>query len=137
MKDFYLTLPSNSSMDYFPDNTLAKFITKLHAPLLLRDSWEVGLVEIIYPTSFYNVLAGSNILSHHAPGREPITASVPPGRYEDAASLLRAFGHAQGLPRNLGVKFEFNKMLGRVTANQPQPPFGVLEGVVVCVRQSW
>ena len=29
MSRFYLTLPSNSSMKYYPENTVAQFTTKL------------------------------------------------------------------------------------------------------------
>ena len=52
---FYLTLPSNSSMDYFPDNTLSHYITRLPRTLDLDGSWEIGLAEIQYPHSWYNV----------------------------------------------------------------------------------
>lgn len=52
---FYLTLPSNSSMDYFPNNTLSHYITRLPHTLDLDGSWEIGLAEIQYPHSWYNV----------------------------------------------------------------------------------
>ena len=37
MTHFYLTLPSNSSEKYYPDNTLANFKTKLHNDVALWD----------------------------------------------------------------------------------------------------
>jgi len=50
MEHFYVTLPSDSSGYYFPNNTIANFTTKLATPVQLRpDQWEVGLVEISYP----------------------------------------------------------------------------------------
>ncbi len=53
---FYLTLPSNSSLDYYPDNTLTHYFTKLpHGIDLSGGQWEVGLVEIQYPHTWYNV----------------------------------------------------------------------------------
>lgn len=53
---FYLTLPSNSSANYFPDNTLTHYFTKLpHAIDLTGGEWEAGLVEIQYPHTWYNV----------------------------------------------------------------------------------
>jgi hypothetical protein len=52
---FYLTLPSNISMDYFPNNTLASFTTRLPEMLDLDGSWEIELAEIQYPHSWYNV----------------------------------------------------------------------------------
>lgn len=52
---FYIHLPSNSSMHVFPDNTLAHFQTKLATQFNLLGEWEVGLAEICYPMSWYNV----------------------------------------------------------------------------------
>ena len=49
MAHSYVVLPSNSSMEYFPDNTLANFKVKLAKPLIFEGQYEVGLVEIIYP----------------------------------------------------------------------------------------
>lgn len=52
---FYLALPSDSSMDSFPNNTLASVTTRLPHMLDLDGSWEMGLAEIQYPHSWYNV----------------------------------------------------------------------------------
>ena len=49
MAHMYVVLPSNSSTDYFPDNTLANFKVKLGKPLVLDGQYEVALVELIYP----------------------------------------------------------------------------------------
>jgi hypothetical protein len=45
---FYVTLPSNSSFEYYPENTLNNYATKLHPTLRLEGNYEVGLVEISY-----------------------------------------------------------------------------------------
>ena len=55
MTHFYLTLPSNSSQEYFPDNTLTDFITKLPSTIELTNEWEVGLAEIMFPRSWYTI----------------------------------------------------------------------------------
>ena len=47
---FYLTLASNSSLEYFPDNTVANFKVKLAEPIELTWEWEVALAEIHYHT---------------------------------------------------------------------------------------
>lgn len=53
MSQIYLTLPSNSSGSYFPNNTLTNFKTHLQKPLRLEHGeWEVGLSEIQYPRSW-------------------------------------------------------------------------------------
>ena len=55
MTHFYLTLPSNSSQLYFPDNTLTEYTTKLASTIELTDEWEVGLAEIMFPRSWYTI----------------------------------------------------------------------------------
>ena len=45
----YVVLPSNSSLEYYPSNTLANYKVKLAKPLELDGKYEVALVEIIYP----------------------------------------------------------------------------------------
>ena len=51
----YLTLPNNSSMNYFPNNTLTHYTTKLPKIMDLNGAWEIGLAEILYPHSWYIV----------------------------------------------------------------------------------
>ena len=51
----YLTLPSNSSADYFFDNRPSHFVTKLPQAIQLSGEWEVGLAEIQFINTFSNV----------------------------------------------------------------------------------
>lgn len=55
MTHFYLTLPSNSSEQYFPNNTLTDYTTKLSSTIELTNEWEVGLAEIMFPRSWYTI----------------------------------------------------------------------------------
>jgi len=52
---FFVTLPSDSSMKYYAENTVAKFTTKLPQSISLDGEYEVGLAEIIYPQTWYNI----------------------------------------------------------------------------------
>lgn len=52
---FYITLPSNSSLKHYPDNKPSHFFTKLPQMIELNGSFEVGLSEIQFPNSFFNV----------------------------------------------------------------------------------
>ena len=45
---FYVTLPSNSSMDLYPDNTMTEFTILLKEPIKLDCQYEVALVELTY-----------------------------------------------------------------------------------------
>ena len=46
---FYLALPSNASLDVFPDNKTTEYRVKLPQPFELDGNWEVGLYSISYP----------------------------------------------------------------------------------------
>ena len=52
---FYIDLPSNSSAQYFPENTLSGFTTKLPREVALNGTWECGVAEVRYPLTFFTV----------------------------------------------------------------------------------
>ena len=52
---FRIALPSNASLDYFPDNTPSMYTTKPAVAFNLDGDYEVSLSEIIYANSWYNV----------------------------------------------------------------------------------
>lgn len=60
MKNFYMTLLSNSSMSYYPTNTTSSFTVQLPRYMSLGGPWEVALTEIHYPYTFSNVEMGQN-----------------------------------------------------------------------------
>src|SRR5204863_8003100 len=67
---FYLTLPSNSSMDYYPNNTVANYVTHLPSSIHLTgdgDEWEIALVEAHYPCSFLSVCNDASIYVYYTP----------------------------------------------------------------------
>lgn len=67
MSRFTVTLPSNSSMNYHPNNTASNFTTKLAEPIELHGNWECGLLEAIYPNRVFNVADDSYFFTlHHA-----------------------------------------------------------------------
>ena len=74
--EFYVTLPSNSSMQYFPDNKTSNFVTKLSRTLQLDGEWEVGLAEIDYPHTWYNIGKGKNSLEIYVPEISGLEDSV-------------------------------------------------------------
>ena len=52
---FYLHLPSNSSLDKCPHNTLTEYRVSLPQTLNLTGEWEVALTEMHYPHSWNNI----------------------------------------------------------------------------------
>ncbi|GFQ73937.1 uncharacterized protein TNCT_271911 [Trichonephila clavata] len=55
VNDFYVTLPSKSSLCFPQKNTQAEFRTKLARPIILSGAWEVGLSEIFVPRTWFNI----------------------------------------------------------------------------------
>jgi len=49
---FYITLPSNASLDLYPKNTLTNYTTQLPVPLKFDVPYEVALVEMVFRQSW-------------------------------------------------------------------------------------
>lgn len=54
MDNFYITLLSSDSMNYFASNTLSAFTNQFNKPYVLSDHWYVGVCHLYY-NSFKNV----------------------------------------------------------------------------------
>ena len=78
-------------MDIYPTNTIAKYITRLPKALEFDSEWEVGISEIIYPRTWYNVLAGQ-CYGRVTNAEHKVTSRlrVPEGYYETVAEMLGA-----------------------------------------------
>ena len=91
--DFYVTFPCNSSMEYFPDNKTSNFVTKLSRTLKLDGEWEVGLAEIDYLHTWYNICEGKNSVEIYAPDNlylvfKTVEFSIQPGYYEKVQVVI-------------------------------------------------
>ena len=61
MKDFYLTLLSDSSLNMFADNKQSEFTVRLDRPIHIEEErWEVALVEISTPSEVLNITEENN-----------------------------------------------------------------------------
>ena len=78
MEPFYVTLPSNSSMDYYPDNKIGQWRTKLPKALAFPENWEMGLCELMFPANWYNVVKGGNNVRVRKLPKKKVT---PPQEY--------------------------------------------------------
>ncbi|GIX93061.1 uncharacterized protein CDAR_170951 [Caerostris darwini] len=87
---FYLTLPSDSSLHYFPNNKISSFATQLPSPITLDRKWEVGLAEIIYPHTWYNVNETNNMFGFDLGDGKLNTRKLSPGSYESIPDILKA-----------------------------------------------
>ena len=96
MTHFYLTLPSNSSMNYYPTNTLTRFTTRLQQTVSLSDEWEVGLAEISFPKSWYTIPKGGGVFTVSCTGCNFVRdysseCKITPGYYDSVADVVAAF----------------------------------------------
>lgn len=137
---FYVTLPCNASLYVYPDNTISSYRTMLSRTLNLKGEWEVGLIEFVYPISWYTfpeedaayiVTDGRNRLEdfeeqghgHHAVG-EGIKISIDndgqsisklcnrlkTGYYEDIVFLIREINTTLPPGTTLGYDHVKNKV---------------------------
>ena len=83
---FYLTLPSNSSFQFYPNNTLAHFTTQLAKEVDLQGQWEVGLSEIQYPHTWHNMNEKEGWINFKKNNLEKRLV-LPPGQYDTPEQL--------------------------------------------------
>lgn len=72
-------------MEFYSDNTLTHYVTKLPQRIHLKGEWEVGLTDIHYPHSWYN-LRGAEILLVKNKGSK--TFHIENGYYESTEKLV-------------------------------------------------
>lgn len=106
MENFYVTLPSNSSMDIYPDNAISHYTTRLRQPLNLNNNWEVAIVEASVPTRWKNWLVHIDDRHYMRLGvgtidkdtgkmiKRYFRANVKSGMYDSATGLENALNEA-------------------------------------------
>ncbi|GFX01558.1 uncharacterized protein F54H12.2 [Trichonephila clavipes] len=119
---FYVTLPSDSSMHFFPENKISHFKTQLPSPVCLNGEWEVGLSEIIYPHSWLNVNETNNYFLYKAGDgniSSTVKRTIDVGCYETMLDIISAVQLA--LPKNPNrFTIIYNKATKRVKINAVQ-----------------
>ena len=120
--EFYVMLLSNSSMQYFPDNKTSNFVTKLSRTLQLDGEWEVGLAEIDYPHTWYNIREGRNSVEIYARDKlylvfQTVEYSIQPGYYEKVQDVIDALRKA-GLDNLTEVVLSYDDTSTRVTVRK-------------------
>ena len=90
---FYVTLPSNSSFQYYGVQDVHSYRTRLHAPIRLPpQDWEVGLTEFTYPRTWACLPdAKVKVLRGGRRTAQPVLLGsflVPDTRYEGPGVLI-------------------------------------------------
>ena len=102
---FYVTLPSNSSMNYFPQNTITSYNTKLSEQIRLTGEWEVGIAEIHYPHSWFNVDETNNKFYVNTDTNHEII--IPSGYYTSGDKLIDEINNTLRKNNINDVQFRF------------------------------
>ena len=84
----FLTLPSNSSMDICPENRLSDYMVHLLKEINLSGSWELGLSEILYPNTWYNIDTNQFYIFYQR-GALEFVAVLPAGYYQQPQYIVR------------------------------------------------
>ena len=132
-----ISLPSNASMDYYPNNTASNFTIKPSKPFE-GTGFECAMSEIIFPNRFLNVRENANGIIIYQKAEDgsynwAARVHVPPGYYATIPELIEAMGKA-GLDiyptkkadgsRNKNIKLfviTYNKTDGKVTVRTRSP----------------
>jgi len=77
-------------MNFFPDNKISHYFTRLPAPIELKGIWEVALVEFLYPHTWYNVNEQNNLIGFDLGDGKEIGRRISPGCYESVTDIIKA-----------------------------------------------
>ena len=113
---FYLTLPSNASLNEFPNNKTTSYRVKLPQSIDLEGVWEVGLNSISYPNTWYTLQKGVD--THFFYGDRTglfQQAIMDYGYYQSMPELIKAANKAVSRNVSDNIKLTYNALTGEVT----------------------
>ncbi|CAB3992890.1 Hypothetical predicted protein [Paramuricea clavata] len=115
---FYLTLPSNSSMAYFQNNTVANFRVKLAETIVLPGQWEVALTELHYPHTWSTLKRGVQQTFLYKIGSIPYqTVVLKETQYSSIEQLTKALNAGMSKEIQSKVKFSYNRSSRKVSVD--------------------
>ena len=106
MNDFFITLPSNSSAQYYPDNQASRYRTQLAQSIQLEQQWEVAVYECRFPITWKNVLEDHNTFTFQTTEDDetPLTISIPTGYYNTLGKLIAVINERTPTKRKPAIK---------------------------------
>ena len=114
---FYLTLPSNASMDVYPDNKIGSYYVKLPQTIDLEGNWKVGLYSITCSNTWYTPQNHQNHVHYSTDGGKSFWSSgiIDYGYYTSMPELLESINIAMKKElENTNVTFPFNPRTHKV-----------------------
>jgi hypothetical protein len=117
--EFYLTIPNWDSMDYY-ENTIGDFRIQLPYPIHLRGEWSVGLSQILYHQTWYNIEEGQNEIKIKN-NQNFYNVEISAGFYENEVALIGEINkNISSTEIKADVSFHFNKYNNRCSINLPR-----------------
>ena len=127
-----MALPSNASMDLFPDNSPGNYTTRLPRTYNLTKDYEVGLAEVIFSRSFFNIDEGE-VWIEFISDKEKSRYEIPAGVYQSGEDLVEILNDLirHKNPREQKINFTYlkptrqvtMKVIGRWVSFQMSPAF--------------
>ena len=112
---FDFTLPSNASLNEFPNSKTTSYRVKLPQSIDLEGVWEVGLYSISYPNIWYTLQKGVDTHLFYADRTGLFQQAIMDyGYYQSMQELIKAANKA--LTRNVSdnIKLTYNAFTGKV-----------------------
>ena len=128
---FYLTLPSNASMEVYPNNKIGSYYVKLPLTIDLEGNWEVGLYSITYSNTWYTLKFQQNHVYYSTDGGKSFWSSgiVDYGYYTSMPELLESINTA--MKKELGntnITFSLNPRTHKVKVTMAKNHYIALYG---------
>ena len=89
---FYVTLPSNASIQIYPNNKIWSYRTKLAKPIVLTEPYEVGVIEFQYPRVWASFPASdADVTVYDSKTEQTLTIPLSVGFYDSIPRIVKEF----------------------------------------------
>ena len=117
---FYLTLPSNASLDVFPDNKTTEYHVQLPQSIDLEGDWEAGVYSISYPHTWYtlrNTIADTHF--YYVNGSWPSVVTIKYGYYATIQDFIKGINTAleDDIGNSTTIYLTYSTRTGKVTVH--------------------
>ena len=128
---FYLTLPSNTSMNVYPNNRIGSYYIKFPQTIDLKGEWEVGLYSITYSNTWYTLQKQHSHVYYSTNGGQSFwtSAIVDYAYYTSMAELIESINTA--MHKDLGnnnITFSLNPRTHKVNVTLAKKHYIMLYG---------
>ena len=116
---FYITLPSNASMEYYSNNKASNYQIRMPRTFYLKGKFEVALAEIQYPHTWTTMREGIDFIIGYRETGSPRDQHliVPNGYYNNIPELCEAINEELDKAmenEDRPIVLKFDKITGRV-----------------------